>query len=72
MHCVVMSNLYSCGIYGVIESDFVQCTEQILFYGVVNRLLVIPIDTVKTLNWVNFLNNHAEKATTSYKFSILN
>jgi hypothetical protein len=68
-----MSNLYSCGIYGVVESDFVQCTEQIPFYGVVNRLfLVIPTDTGKTLNCVDFLNNHAEKATTSYKFSILN
>lgn len=67
-----MSNLYSYGIYGVVESDLVQCTEQIPFYGVVNRLLVIPTDNVKTLNWVNFLNNHAEKATTSYKFSIFN
>jgi hypothetical protein len=67
-----MSNLYSYGIYGVVENDFVQCTEQIPLYGVVNRHLVIPTDTVKTLNWVNFLNKHAEKATTSYKISILN
>jgi hypothetical protein len=50
------------------SSDFIQGTEQIPFYGVVNRLLVIPTDTVKTVNWVHLLNIHAEKATTSYKF----
>jgi hypothetical protein len=78
VHLVQTSNLFlklfeGCTSWKVqCESDFVECTEQIPFYGVVNRLLVIPTDTVKTLNWVDLLNNHTEKATTSLKFSILN